>query len=129
VRCDASKNSPLFELANVLVRFDHVASFIRKRESQHHSFRFVSSKQDHALDIAGRAGISILLPNHSAFVTHEAARTFGVPQPPFLTPEGCPKIHSEVDGRLGGRGKGLSEPNSDRKSISDWNLHSQKRLN
>jgi len=28
VRSDASKNSPLFELARVLVRFDHVARFI-----------------------------------------------------------------------------------------------------
>jgi hypothetical protein len=28
MRRDASKNSPLFELARVLVRLDHVASFI-----------------------------------------------------------------------------------------------------
>ena len=28
--------SPLFELARVLVRLDHVASFIIKRESRHH---------------------------------------------------------------------------------------------
>src|SRR6266478_3040852 len=33
-------------------------------------------------------------------VTHEAARTLGVPQPFSLPPEGCPKTHSEVDGRL-----------------------------
>jgi hypothetical protein len=31
---DASKNSALFELARVLVRFDHVASFI---ENANHS--------------------------------------------------------------------------------------------
>jgi hypothetical protein len=28
VRCDASKNSPLLEIARLLVRFDHVASVI-----------------------------------------------------------------------------------------------------
>jgi len=34
--------SRFFELARVLVRFDHVARIIVERESQHHSFRFVS---------------------------------------------------------------------------------------
>jgi hypothetical protein len=33
LRRDASKNSSLFEIARVLVRVDHVASFIVKRES------------------------------------------------------------------------------------------------
>jgi hypothetical protein len=28
--------SPLFKIASVLVRFDHVARFIVRRESQHH---------------------------------------------------------------------------------------------
>src|SRR5260370_35251109 len=35
MRRDASKDSPLLEIALLLVGFDHVASFNRKRESQH----------------------------------------------------------------------------------------------
>ena len=34
-RCFTLRSSPLFEIAFVLVRFDHVASVHRKRESRH----------------------------------------------------------------------------------------------
>ncbi len=35
-QCDTSETSPLSELPRLLVRLDHVARFIKERESQRH---------------------------------------------------------------------------------------------
>ncbi len=39
---EVAASSPLFEIARVLVRFDHVVSLVKRESQQHHSFRFVS---------------------------------------------------------------------------------------
>ena len=46
-------------------------------------------------------------------VVPEATKTSGTFSAAVLTPARCSKIRSEVNERLGRRGKGLSEPDSD----------------
>src|SRR5947199_9385191 len=94
--------SPLFELARLLVCFDHVASFIvaeiasepvnrrlaisARRGISEHSSNLENARCGPA---SGCWPITRIIPNHSAFVTYEAARTLVTPQPLSLTGSGA----------------------------------------